>query len=411
MPSASRAPRSSSWSAIEPAAAHEPKSERPKRAPSSSAQLTSRTVSGGSPSSAIRRSTSTPAMTLSAPSSQPPFGTESMWPPISSARSDVAAQREPLVARGVDLLLGAGTGDLPAQPLARPLPGVRPRDALRAVLVAGQLPKLAQLVDGAGWLERHAARLYNCEYRQCGDALRGARRGSCSHSVASAALAARARRALGALGGLPLDLDQRRAGRGRSSSTTRRCRTSTTIVGALFEPDAGIGDVLIVQLLHAALFTAKEAVVGFAIGADGRLRARRRSSRSSRVLQRGLLPYVVASQTIPILAIAPIVVVCLGSLESSAGADDWFRVAVIAAYLTFFPVTDQHAARAQLGRPRARVELMRSYAAGNWTILWKLRVPAALPYLFSALKVSATASVVGAIIGEAPSSIQDGLGG
>src|SRR5438552_4102265 len=54
---------------------------------------------------------------------------------------------------------------------------------------------------------------------------------------------------------------------------------------------------------------------------------------------------------------------------------------------------------------------MRSYAAGRWTVLWKLRVPSALPFIFAALKVSATASVVGAIIGEAPSSIQDGLGG
>jgi hypothetical protein len=80
--------RSSSWSAIDPAAAEEPNSERPKRAPSSSAQLTSRTGTGGSPSDAIRRSTSTPAMTLRQPSSQPPFGTESMCPPMRSARPD-----------------------------------------------------------------------------------------------------------------------------------------------------------------------------------------------------------------------------------------------------------------------------------------------------------------------------------
>ena len=105
--------RSSSWSAIEPAAADEPKSERPKRAPSSSAQLTSRTVAGGSPSSASRRSTSTPATTLSAPSSQPPFGTESMCPPIRTRAVGRAAQREPLVARRVDLLLGAGPATLP----------------------------------------------------------------------------------------------------------------------------------------------------------------------------------------------------------------------------------------------------------------------------------------------------------
>ena len=88
MPSASRFRRSSSWSSIEPHAADEPKSERPKRAPSSSAQLTTRTVSGGLPSSAIRRSTSTAAMTFRQPSSQPPFGTESMCPPSSNARSE-----------------------------------------------------------------------------------------------------------------------------------------------------------------------------------------------------------------------------------------------------------------------------------------------------------------------------------
>jgi NitT/TauT family transport system permease protein len=60
--------------------------------------------------------------------------------------------------------------------------------------------------------------------------------------------------------------------------------------------------------------------------------------------------------------------------------------------------------------PRA-LELMRTYAASRWTILWKLRVPASLPYVFAALKLAATASVVGAIIGELPSGLQDGLGG
>jgi NitT/TauT family transport system permease protein len=89
---------------------------------------------------------------------------------------------------------------------------------------------------------------------------------------------------------------------------------------------------------------------------------------------------------------------------------DWMRVAVIAAYLTFFPVTVNTVRGLQSPDPAA-VELMRSYAAGEWAVFWKLRVPAAMPYLFSAFKVAATASVVGAIIGELPSSIQDGLGG
>jgi NitT/TauT family transport system permease protein len=181
------------------------------------------------------------------------------------------------------------------------------------------------------------------------------------------------------------------------------------IFAQLAEPTPPHGR-LIDILWRSALFTAKEAAAGFAIGAIfgfclGVLLAQ------FSVLRRGLMPYVVASQTIPLLAIAPMVVVGLGSLEIAGWTpDDWMRVSVIAAYLTFFPVTVNTLRGLNSADPRA-VELMHSYAAGNWKILWKLRVPSALPYLFAAFKVAATASVVGAIIGETPSSIQDGLGG
>jgi NitT/TauT family transport system permease protein len=179
-----------------------------------------------------------------------------------------------------------------------------------------------------------------------------------------------------------------------------------TIVQALFrQPTSGVGDLLIVQLFHAALFTAKEAAVGFVLGASFGFALGVFMSQW-KILQRGLLPYVVASQTVPILAVAPIVVVYLGSLHVAA----WFSVSVIAAYLTFFPVAI-NTLRGLLSTDRRAVELMRAIAASRWKILWKLRVPAALPYIFAALKVSATACVVGAIIGEAPSSIQEGLGG
>jgi len=124
------------------------------------------------------------------------------------------------------------------------------------------------------------------------------------------------------------------------------------------------------------------------------------------MLQRGFLPYVVASQTVPILAIAPMVVIWFTSVHVTA----WISVAVIASYLTFFPVAIATLRGLHAADHRA-VELMRSYAASRWTVLWKLRFPTALPYLFSALKVSATASIVGAIIGESPSSIAGGLGG
>ena len=177
------------------------------------------------------------------------------------------------------------------------------------------------------------------------------------------------------------------------------------MIGQLFEPSRRNGPLLIDVLGDAALFTAKEAFVGFLLGASvGFVIAI--VLVHSNLLQRGFLPYIVASQTVPILAIAPMVVVWLGG----RGLPGWFSVSVIAAYLTFFPVTINALRGLQSADPRA-LELMRSYAAGGWAILWKLRVPASLPYLFAAFKISATASVVGAIIGELPASIQDGLGG
>lgn len=161
------------------------------------------------------------------------------------------------------------------------------------------------------------------------------------------------------------------------------------------------GPPLIQVLAGAAVFTFREAFLGFTLGALlgfilGAVFAH------SHLLERGLMPYVVASQTVPILAIAPMVIIWL-----QAG---WLSVAIIAAYLTFFPVTINTLRGLRSPDPMA-LELMQSYAASTWTTMWKLRFPAALPLIFTALKISATASVVGAIIGELPSGIRDGLGG
>ncbi len=177
------------------------------------------------------------------------------------------------------------------------------------------------------------------------------------------------------------------------------------IVQALFEPAQVNGPWLIDILWHASLFTAKESAVGFALGAVFGFAIAVVLSQS-RFLERGFIPYIVASQTIPLLAIAPMVVVGLGS----KGVRDWVSVAVLAAYLTFFPVSINTLRGLESADPRA-VELMRSYAAGRWRILWKLRVPASLPFLFSAFRIAAPLSIVGAIISEPAASIQGGLGG
>lgn len=173
------------------------------------------------------------------------------------------------------------------------------------------------------------------------------------------------------------------------------------MVGQLAEPSRRNGPLLIGVLLEAAAFTAKEAVVGFLLGASTGF-VLGVAIAHSRLLERGFLPYLVASQTVPILAIAPMVVTWMGH--------GLFAVAVIAAYLTFFPVTINTIRGLRSADPRAQ-ELMSSYAASPWQVLWRLRIPASMPYLFTALKIAAPASVVGAIIGELPSAIQGGLAG
>ena len=123
------------------------------------------------------------------------------------------------------------------------------------------------------------------------------------------------------------------------------------------------------------------------------------------VVERGLLPYVIGSQTVPILAIAPMVVVGLGRM----GAPSWAAKVAVAAYLTFFPVTVNMLRGLRTVDPDA-LALMRALAATPRQVFLKLRFPAALPYLFTALKISATASVVGAIIGELPVGSRFGMG-
>lgn len=174
-----------------------------------------------------------------------------------------------------------------------------------------------------------------------------------------------------------------------------------SIAEAFLQPARRNGEFLLARILgDAGLYTWREAVFGFGFGTILGLVLGTGFAYSS-LMERSLLPYVVASQTVPILAIAPMVVIWLGA--------SFISVAVIAAYITFFPVTINTLRGLQSPSPIA-VELMDSYAASWWAKLWKLRFPAAMPYIFAALKVSATASVVGAIIGELPSGIGDGLG-
>jgi NitT/TauT family transport system permease protein len=173
------------------------------------------------------------------------------------------------------------------------------------------------------------------------------------------------------------------------------------VVGALFHPfQRGADQTLGQFLVGAALFTWSEALIGFLIGALlGIVLAA--VFVHSQIAERAFVPYVIASQTIPIVALAPLIVIAFGRGLGS--------VIAIAVYLTFFPVTIAEMRGMRSPDLRA-LELMRSYAASRWSILWKVRLPASTPYLFTALKIAATASIVGAIIGEDPAGSGEGLG-
>lgn len=174
-------------------------------------------------------------------------------------------------------------------------------------------------------------------------------------------------------------------------------------IGEAFVRPTPVGPVWQV-LLGDALYTGFEALSGFVIGGvlGFGLAA---LFVHSRWAERGLLPYVVASQTVPIIALAPMIVVGVGSL----GAPPWLSKAIIAAYLTFFPVTI-NVLRGLTSVDRTALDLMTSYAATRAQIFWKLRLPASVPFLFTALKIAATASVIGAIIGELPTGSRRGIG-
>lgn len=122
-------------------------------------------------------------------------------------------------------------------------------------------------------------------------------------------------------------------------------------------------------------------------------------------LEKSLMPWVISSQTIPILAIAPMIIVVLGSL----GLKGLLPKAVISTYLCFFPVTIGMV-KGLRSPDHLQLDLMRTYNASKWQTFWALRWPSAMPYLFASLKVAIAISLVGAIVGELPTGAQAGLG-
>jgi NitT/TauT family transport system permease protein len=158
------------------------------------------------------------------------------------------------------------------------------------------------------------------------------------------------------------------------------------------------------SLVHHAWVTLSAALVGFGLGVlAGVLVAV--AIVHVRTLERSLMPWVIASQAIPVLALAPIVIVALGTL----GLEGLLPKAIIAAYLCFFPVAIAMTKGLNAPDLLAR-DLMRTYSATRAQVFWTLRLPSSLPFLFASLKIAAAGAVVGAIVAELPTGAQAGLG-
>jgi NitT/TauT family transport system permease protein len=129
-----------------------------------------------------------------------------------------------------------------------------------------------------------------------------------------------------------------------------------------------------------------------------------------RIIEWGILPWVIVSQTVPLIAFAPIIA-RMGSQIDRAGFPwpDWLSVAIISSYLAFFPIAV--GALRGLGSPDAiHVDLLRSYGAGYGKTLRKLRLPASIPYLLPSLRLAASSAVVGAVVAEVSIGMPGGLG-
>ncbi|MGQ3073838.1 MAG: ABC transporter permease [Ferrovibrionaceae bacterium] len=158
------------------------------------------------------------------------------------------------------------------------------------------------------------------------------------------------------------------------------------------------------SLVYHAWVTLSSALLGFAMGAllgivlaVGIVHVR--------TLERSLMPWIIASQTIPILAIAPMIIVVLAAV----GIVGLVPKAFISAYLCFFPVTIGMVKGLTSPEP-IQLDLMRTYSASTGQTFFMLRWPSALPYLFASLKVAVALAVVGAIVGELPTGAQAGIG-
>lgn len=183
-----------------------------------------------------------------------------------------------------------------------------------------------------------------------------------------------------------------------------------TMVSGAFQPEVrGSDKTVAAAVLTASAYTLLVAFGGFIIGVGVGLLLAIIMQRFA-FMERGLLPFVIASQTVPLIALAPLIV-GIGN-RISFGPFEWGStqsIMFIAAYLAFFPLSVGALRGLQAATPTS-VELMRSYAATPRQTLFKLRFPASVPYLVPAMKVSAAAAVVGTVVAQISTGDRGGIG-
>lgn len=177
----------------------------------------------------------------------------------------------------------------------------------------------------------------------------------------------------------------------------------------LWEPEVRGGrDSIAVVVLRATWYSLRESFAAFVLGSLLGIGLAVLMARW-RVLERAFMPYLVASQTVPIIVLGPLIAALMGYASRDLAGELWIAAVVLGVFLAFFPVA-VGALRGLQATPHAALELMDSYAVPWWRTLFKLRFPAAVPYVAPSLRLAGAAAVVGVVVAEISLGIRPGVG-
>jgi len=180
--------------------------------------------------------------------------------------------------------------------------------------------------------------------------------------------------------------------------------TPHQVASALWKGTVGVKLTSNRSLIYHSWVTLSATLLGFAMGtALGVVIAI--SIVHVPALDKSLLPWIITSQTVPILAVAPMIIVLLAAI----GVTGLLPKALISTYLSFFPVA-VGMVKGLRSPDVLHLDLMRTYSANAAQVLWKLRIPSSVPFFFASIKVAIAASLIGAIVGELPTGAVAGIG-